>query len=370
VRILLACDKFKGSLPADEVTAVLRETLGCELPGATFDCCPIADGGEGTTAALIGALGGEWRETRVTDARGRPILARHGRVAARRLAILEMSAASGLSLVSDLPLEPAESSTRGTGELLLAAAEGSDEVVMGIGGSATNDGGLGLALALGWGFLRADGSPFPPTLATVTEAAGLVPPPARLPRIRVASDVDNPLLGPRGATRVYGPQKGVRDFAWFEERLARLADLARDHLGRDLRDVPGAGAAGGLGFGLMAFAGAELTPGFDLVASTIGLEARVRAADLVVTGEGRLDRQSLSGKGPVGVARLARRLGRPVAALCGSREEHPDVLGAFDLAVPIAPPGLPTERAMRDARRLLAEAARSAAPRLRRLAGR
>lgn len=370
MRILLASDKFKGSLPADEVTRVLSETLGRELPGATFDRCPIADGGEGTTAALLGALGGQWRETRVTDARGRPILARHGQVAARRLALVEMSAASGLSLVSDLPLEPAEASTFGTGELLLAAAEGADEVVMGIGGSATNDGGLGMALALGWRFLRADGSSFQPSLATVTEAAGLVPPAAGLPRIRVACDVDNPLLGPRGATRVYGPQKGVRDFGWFEARLAHLADLARVHLGRDLRETPGAGAAGGLGFGLMAFAGGELTPGFALVAETLGLDARIRAADLVITGEGRLDAQSLSGKGPGGVARAARRLGKPVAAFCGDLADGPEVADLFDLAVPIRPVDLPLEQAMRDARALLDRAATLHARRLAELARR
>lgn len=370
MRILLASDKFKGSLPADEVARVLRETLGRGLPEATFDCCPIADGGEGTTAALIGALGGEWRESRVTDARGRPVAARHGRVASRRLAILEMSAASGLSLVSDLPLDPSQASTFGTGELLLSAAGGAEEVVMGIGGSATNDAGLGMALALGWRFLRADGASFQPSLANVTEAAGLVPPAAGLPRVRVACDVDNPLLGPRGATRVYGPQKGVADFAWFETRLAHLADLARGHLGKDLRETPGAGAAGGLGFGLMAFAGAELTPGFALVAETLGLEARIRAADLVVTGEGRLDSQSLSGKGPAGVARLARRLGKPVAAFCGDLADGPEVASLFDLAVPIRPPELPLRQAMREARGLLARAATLHVDRLRELARR
>jgi len=370
VRVLLASDKFKGSLPAEEVARILAETLGPRLPGASFDSCPIADGGEGTTAALLGALGGRWREARVTDALGRPRAARYGIVPDRRLAVTEMSAASGLALVRDLPPDPAAASTLGTGQLLLAAAAEADEVVLGIGGSATNDGGLGLALALGWTFRRADGSAFLPTLASLPEAARLEPPEGALPRIRAACDVDNPLLGPRGATRVYGPQKGVADFGWFETRLAHLADLARDHLGRDLREIPGAGAAGGLGFGLMAFAGARLTPGFDLVASTVGLEARLGTADLVVTGEGRLDRQSLSGKGPVGVARLARRLGKPVVAFCGSLEAHPDVLAAFDLAIPAAPPGMSLEQAVRDAGRLLAEAARAAAPNLRRLASR
>jgi glycerate kinase len=370
VRILLASDKFKGSLPADEVTRILRDTLGRELPEASFDCCPIADGGEGTTAALIGALGGEWRESRVTDARGRPIVTRHGLVAAQRLAVFEMSAASGLSLVSDLPLDPAQASTYGTGELLLAASTGADEVVMGIGGSATNDGGLGMALALGWTFLRADGSSFQPTLDNLTEATRLFPPTARLPRIRVACDVDNPLLGARGATRIYGPQKGVADFGWFEARLTHLADLAERHLERRLRELPGAGAAGGLGFGLMAFAGAELTSGFALVAETLGLEARIREADLVITGEGRLDAQSLSGKGPAGVARAARRLGKPVAAFCGDLDDDPSVTELFDLVVPIRPLDLSVAQAMREARGLLARAAMLHAPQLGELAQR
>ena len=357
MRILLASDKFKGSLTADEVTSILADKLGYELPAATFELCPIADGGEGTTAALIGALSGEWRETLVSDARGRPVLAKHGFIPNRRLTILEMSVASGLSLVSDLPLDPAQASTYGTGELLLAASTGADEVVMGIGGSATNDGGLGMALALGWTFLRADGSAFRPDLTNVTEANRILPPSRRLPAIRVACDVDNPLLGARGATRVYGPQKGVVDFGWFEARLAHLADLAGDYLGRDLREAPGAGAAGGLGFGLMAFAGAELTSGFALVAETLDLEARIREADLVITGEGRLDVQSLSGKGPGGVARAARRLGKPVAAFCGDIDDDSSVTELFDLVVPIRPLDLPVAQAMREARGLLARAA-------------
>ena len=370
MRILIACDKFKGSLAAPEVARVLRETLAPLLPAATFDLCPIADGGEGTTEAMVGALGGVWRETEVTDARGRLVAARHGYVPTRRLAILEMSAASGLSLVRDLPLAPSNASTAGTGELLLAAAREADEIVLGIGGSATNDGGLGLAVALGWQARRADGSLFRPTLADITEAVALVPGKAALPRIRVACDVDNPLLGPNGATRVYGPQKGVADFAWFERRLAHLADLARDLTGADRRDVPGAGAAGGLGFGLMTFAGAELVPGFDLVARTLGREARGRAADRGLTGEGRIDRQSHSGKGPVGLARLARRLGKPVVAFAGSVEDDPAVADAFNLLTAISPSDLPVAEAMRRAGELLAQAARKHAATIGQLAAR
>lgn len=357
MRILIACDKFKGSLSAPEVARILHDALAPLLPGATFDLCPIADGGEGTTEALVGALGGEWCETLVTDPQGRPVAARHGYVPARRLAILEMSAASGLSLVRDVPLDPCNASTAGTGELLLAAAREADEIVLGIGGSATNDGGLGLAVALGWRARRTDGSLFRPTLATLTEAVALVPTERALPRIRVACDVDNPLLGPNGATRIYGPQKGVTDFDWFEQRLAHLADLAHQLTGQDLRDIPGAGAAGGLGFGLMTFTGAQLVPGFELVARTLDLEARLRAADLIITGEGRIDRQSLNGKGPVGLARLGHQLGKPVAAFAGSVEDDSAVSAAFDFSVGVSPTDMPIAEAMRRAGELLASSA-------------
>ncbi|MFM2382892.1 MAG: hypothetical protein RL515_879, partial [Verrucomicrobiota bacterium] len=189
--------------------------------------------------------------------------------------------------------------------------------------------------------------------------------PATLPscELIVACDVDNPLLGPRGATRVYGPQKGVRDFAWFEQRLEHLADLARRDLGIDPRDVPGAGAAGGLGFGLMAFLDGRLVSGFDMVATQVGLEARVAAADLVITGEGRLDEQSLQGKGPVGVARLARRAGKKIVGVAGSVDDSAGLRAQFDLLIGIKPATMALDEAMRRTGELLESAvAAHAAP--------
>ena len=367
MRILLASDKFKGALPAPDVAAALRPGLAEVFPGATFDTCPIADGGEGTTEAMVAALGGSWVSTTVTDARGRPRTARFGWVAAERRAIMEMSAASGLALVADLPPDPTQASTLGTGELLMAARRlGAERILIGIGGSATNDGGLGMALGLGHRFERAGGA-FVPTLATLLEADRLVLAPPVFREVLVACDVDNPLLGPRGATRVYGPQKGVRDFAWFERRLAHLADLAAMASGADPREMPGAGAAGGLGFGLMTFTGGRLTPGFELVAGQVGLEARVAAADLVVTGEGRLDEQSLQGKGPVGVARLARRLGKKVVGIAGAVADSAALRAQFDLLIAIKPAAMPLDEAMRRTGELIGSAVRAHAAPLRAL---
>lgn len=367
MRILLASDKFKGSLPAPAVAQALRDALAEIFPGAEFDTCPIADGGEGTTDAMVGALGGVWAEAAVTDAHGRPLTARFGHVPAERRAILEMSAASGLALVADLPLNPAAASTSGTGELLVAAHRlGAERILLGIGGSATNDGGLGMALALGHRFERR-GEPFVPTLATLPEADRLLLAPPLFAEVLVACDVDNPLLGPRGATRVYGPQKGVRDFPWFEARLRHLADLAAAATGTDARDTPGAGAAGGLGFGLMAFAGGRLTPGFELVAAQVGLAARVARADLVVTGEGRLDEQSLQGKGPVGVARLARAHGKPIVGVAGAVADSAELRAQFDLLFGIKPAEMPLAEAMARTAELLGAAVRAHAAELRAL---
>jgi glycerate kinase len=368
MRILLASDKFKGALSAQGVAQSCEKALKTVFPEAVFDACPMADGGEGTTEAMVAALGGVWRETTVLDAQARPRLARFGWVPVTRVAILEMSAASGLAWVQDLPPQPARASTFGTGEMLLAAAAcGASQIIIGIGGSATNDGGLGVAVALGWRFFRADGSAFQPTLETILEAVRLERPTTPPPKILVACDVDNPLLGPRGATRVYGPQKGVQDFAWFEARLAHLAHLASAANGRDLQDQPGAGAAGGLGFGLMAFAGGQLTSGFALVSAQVGLAERIRQADLVLTGEGRLDEQSLQGKGPVGVAQLAKSLGKKVVGVAGSVTDAPGLRDCFDLLIGIKPADMPLPEAMRRTDELIGRALLAHADELRAL---
>jgi len=366
MRILIANDKFKGSLPAEKIGFHIKNSLIAVFPAAEFDLCPIADGGEGTALAMTTALAGNWVSAPTQDAQGRPILAHFGWVADTHTAVMEMSSASGLDLVHDMELKPLIANTLGTGILIKKALElGASRILIGIGGSATNDGGLGVALALGYTF-RKEGQPFSPTLTTLLEADAIEKP-ASLPSFEliVACDVDNPLLGPCGATRIYGPQKGVRDFAWFEERLEHLANLARRDLGVDPREVPGAGAAGGLGFGLMAFLGGRLVSGFDMVSSQLGLEARVAAADLLVTGEGRLDEQSLQGKGPVGVARLARKLGKPVVGIAGSIDDSAALRVQFDLLIAVKPVEMPLAEAMRRTGELIESAVRAHAAPLR-----
>ncbi len=368
MRILIANDKFKGSLPAEKAGFHIKSSLETTFPQASFDLCPIADGGEGTAQAMTAALAGEWTRGTTQDAQGRPLEAPFGWVASSATAIMEMSAASGLAIVQDLKLNPFTASTLGTGILIQSAhAKGARRILIGIGGSATNDGGLGVAIALGYTFRKA-GHAFTPTLETILEA-DQVEKPASLPacELIVACDVDNPLLGPRGATRVYGPQKGVTDFIWFEQRLAHLADLVRRDLGNDPREAPGAGAAGGLGYGLMAFLGGRLVSGFDMVAKQIGLEARVAAADLVITGEGRLDEQSLQGQGPVGVARLARRLGKKIVGVAGSVDDSAALRAQFDLLIPIKPDAMPLDEAMRRTGELIETAVRAHAAPLRAL---
>jgi glycerate kinase len=359
MRILIAIDKFKGSIPATVAAQAIAAALNQTLPEAVCDLCPIADGGEGTAEAVVTALNGEWCETATFDAQNRPVTARYGLVSAagRLEAIMEMSAASGLAMVSDLPLHPATASTHGTGLMLQDALErGVQRLVIGIGGSATNDAGIGMAAALGFRFLDAAGAALEPIIANMDRLASIEPPDTTFPEILVACDVNNPLLGPHGCTRIYGKQKGVVDFEFFENRLRHLAEIAQRDLGVDHRDVPGAGAAGGLGFGLMTFCGARLTSGFDLIADLVHLRKRIAAADLVITGEGRMDAQTLHGKGPMGVADMARELRKPVAAFAGAIEAEDQLRTRIDLLCAIKPKEMPLAEAMQRGAELLESA--------------
>lgn len=282
---------------------------------------------------------------------------------------MEMSAASGLAMVSDLALNPATASTQGTGSMLRHAMDqGVKRITIGIGGSATNDGGIGMAVALGFQFLDAAGQPLAPIIANMDRLARIERSALKFPQILVACDVNNPLLGPTGCTQVYGPQKGVTDFEFFESRLRHVADIVRRDLGVDCRDVPGAGAAGGLGWGLMTFCGATLTSGFDLIASLVRLRDRIAAADVVITGEGRLDAQTLHGKGPMGVADLARSLGKPVAAFAGAIEAEDQLRTRFDLLCAIKPAAMLLAEAMQRGPELLGAAVSRQAEALRALA--
>ncbi|WP_367873635.1 glycerate kinase [Luteolibacter sp. Populi] len=340
MKLLLACDKFKGSLSAVEACEAIRAGLP---PEWTVDICPIADGGEGFIETMLAGTGGELVSAAASDALGRPVVASYGiyRSPEGPVAILEMSAASGLWRIAPEDRNPCASSTLGTGQLIRHAIEVSQAVrlLIGIGGSATNDGGAGIAAALGVRFLDEKGWEMPPVpenlsfLHYLDESRRI-----DLPEIIVACDVDNPLTGPRGASAVFGPQKGAspEEVAFLDATLTRLVAISGAQLEAD---TPGAGAAGGLGFGLMRFAGAKLVSGFDLVAEALGLAERIAAADLVITGEGSLDFQTLGGKGPAGVAAMAKAAGVPVLAVAGRVEDSAGAL--FDAALSLESFGLP-----------------------------
>lgn len=327
MRLLVACDKFKGSLGAPEACETVAEGLREGWTGALpeIECLPIADGGDGIAETLLAASGGEWVECQVRGPLGIPVTAGYALIENGRTAVIEMAKASGIVLVREEEKDPLRATTYGTGQLILdAMRRGVGEILLGIGGSATNDGGTGMAEALGFRFEDRNGRALHDLPHDLVKAARLLhPDKTTFPKVTVACDVTNPLLGPDGCTRVYGPQKGIRpeDFEVHETRLAHLVALTGPH-GENSALLPGSGAAGGLGFGARVFLDAAVVPGFDLVASRIGLAGAVAAADLVITGEGRLDSQSLQGKGPHGVVRMARSLGKKTAAFCGSLESR------------------------------------------------
>ena len=319
-RVLLAPDKFKGSLPATAVAAALAEGIGRVRPDAVVDCLPVADGGDGTLDVAV-ASGFERVEVVVAGPTGEPVVTSYARRGAT--AVVEMADACGrVRLPGGVPA-PMTATSRGLGEVLAAALDaGCRELVVGIGGSASTDGGAGMLEALG-------ARVAPGRL----DLAGLHPA-LRDARIVVACDVDNPLTGHDGAAAVYAPQKGAsaEQVAQLDAGLARWADLVAEVTGADRRDEPGAGAAGGVGFGLVAVLGAELRPGIALLLDLLGFAGRVRGSSLVVTGEGRLDEQSLRGKAPVGVATAARAVGSPVVAVCGRNDLGADRLDAAGIA--------------------------------------
>jgi glycerate kinase len=358
LRLLLALDKFKGSLTAKQACeAVIRGIRRAKLD-AEIKVCPIADGGEGFTDAVVTAIGGEWHELVAHDAQGRRIPVRYALIDREneKVAVMEMSAASGLALVGDLPLDPRTASTSGTGEMMLHALEcGANRILIGIGGSATNDGGTGMASVLGYQFLDEDENLLTELPADLEKVHRIAKEHRVACDVDIASDVTNPLLGEHGATRVYGGQKGVKDFEFYEERLEKLADLVARDLGCDHRNQPGAGAAGGLGFGLLSFCGAEMHCGFDLVADITGLEKKIQEADIIITGEGKLDGQTLHGKGPMGVARMARAAGKRVIGIGGIIEDNPNLHSAFDGLWSVKPESMSVKEAIARAAELLEE---------------
>lgn len=348
MRILIAPDKFKGSLGAAEVAAQIAAGLREVLPSAEIVQLPVADGGEGTAAVICAAAGGEWHTCTVQDPLGRVVSARYAMIEDGATAVMEMSAASGLWRLAADERDPLQASSFGTGEMLLdAARRGVREIIIGLGGSATNDGGLGMARALGFRFLGTNGA----ATANLAEVERVIAPDdLRLPAITAAVDVRNPLLGPRGATRVFGPQKGATpdQVETLEAAMTHIASL----VGGD-PNMAGAGAAGGLGFGLVRFCGAALRSGFEVVAERIGLEVAIRASDFVITGEGRLDAQTLEGKAPAGVAALARAAGKRVFAIVGEAEDGSETARLFDAVMEVACGPVTRGMAIANARQLL-----------------
>jgi glycerate kinase len=322
-RVVIAPQSFKGSADATAVASAIARGIRRVWPRAECVELPLADGGEGTAVALVRATGGEMRHARVHDPLGREIDAQWGVLGDRSTAVLEMAAASGLPLLRDDERDPRITSTRGTGELILAAAaSGAQRIVIGIGGSATNDGGAGMARAFGYRFFDVDGDELPEggaALARLARIEGQTDPRLVRPALDVACDVRNPLLGPEGATAVYGPQKGATPEIQreLEAALTRYADVVERFVGRDVRSVPGAGAAGGLGAGLIAFLDARLVSGAMLMLDAVGFDKRLVGADLVVTGEGRIDGQSVYGKLTHAVTAAAKKRAVPVVAVAG-----------------------------------------------------
>jgi len=361
MRVVIAPQEFKGSLTAVQATQAIADGLRRALPDAELVLVPMADGGPGTVEAVVTAKGGRGLKTAVRGPLGSPVEATWG-IIDGDTAVIEMAAASGLVLVPEAQRDPRVASTYGTGQIIAAAlAAGCRRVIVGMGGSATNDGGAGVAQALGARLLDDAGQDLPPGGAALARLARIdvsgLDRRLRQARLLAATDVFNPLCGPQGASAVYGPQKGatpelVRE---LDAALAHYAAIIERDLGVRVLEVAGAGAAGGLGAGLVAFLGAEIVPGAKLVAEAVGLEQRMSGADLVIAGEGRLDAQTGFGKAPWEVARLAREARAPVIAIAGAVREDcgPELLDAFDAVATILPPGVPPQEAMARAGELL-----------------
>lgn len=365
MRIVLAPQEFKGSLTAAEAVSAMRDGVLRVSPAAEIDAIPLADGGPGTVEAVVSAAGGRYSFARVEGPLGAPADARWGRIDDGGTAIIEMAAASGLLLLVPAQLDPRRASTRGTGELILAALDaGVARLLIGVGGSATNDGGAGMAAALGARLLDDDGRDLPPGGAALARLARIDPsgldPRLAGTEVRVLADVRNPLTGPEGASAVYGPQKGAdaAAIAELDRALAHFADIVARDLGVDVLTTPGGGAAGGLGAGLIAFAGARIEPGIDAIAEAVRLDDRLAAATVVITGEGSLDRQSAFGKTVAGVARRAAAADTPCLAIGGRVRDIEAVRAIPGLreVEAAAPDDLPEAVAMAQAAPLLADA--------------
>ncbi len=370
MNVLIAPDAFKESLSAKQVAAAIREGLARVWHDAEFVCVPVADGGECTVEALIDATAGRRIEVIVKDPLMRDVVASYGILGDRRTAVIEIAAASGLHHLSADERDPKRTTSYGGGELVRHALDsGVERLIIGLGGSATNDAGVGMLAALGARFLDHNGASVALDGAGLSELADIdlrgLDPRLRACEILVACDVDNPLCGEDGASAVFAPQKGANaaDVAFLDRALARFSALTLSVTGRDVAARAGTGAAGGIGFALLAYSDARLTPGVELVLDTIGLAKFVEKADLVFTGEGRIDFQTAHGKTPVGVARLAKRFGLPVVALAGCTGKSYEAVYdcGIDAVFTAMPRAMTVAEAMRNAAVHLADLAENVA---------
>lgn len=337
MKIVIATDSFKENMTSLEVATAIEKGILQVIPDATCIKVPMADGGEGTVQSLVDATAGRIVKKTVIGPLGEPVEARYGFLGDGRSAVIEMAEASGLPLVPKDQRDPLKTTTYGTGQLILDAIDsGATEIIIGIGGSSTNDGGSGMAQALGVRYLDQNGSEL-----KQYACGGMLDKIARIDisgidrrlqkvEIQVACDVDNPLCGERGASSVFGPQKGATPemVRTLDSNLSYFADLIKDTLGTDVKDLPGAGASGGLGAGLVAFCGATLKSGIDIVIEATGLEKALEKAHLAITGEGKVDSQTAFGKTPSGVARAAKKTNTPVIAIGGALAD--DARGVFE----------------------------------------
>ena len=324
-KVVIAPDSFKESLSALEVAEAIERGFRQIFPQVQYVKLPMADGGEGTVDSMVAATGGEIVTVAVTGPLGQPVQAFYGLLGEGETAVIEMAAASGLHLAPKAQRDPRMTTSYGTGELILAALErGVKTIILGIGGSATNDGGAGMMQALGARLLDENRQALPPGGAALAQLAYIdlsgVDPRLQQVNITAACDVDNPLCGANGASAVFGPQKGATPemVTQLDAALRHYGTLLEQATGREVINTPGAGAAGGMGAALLGMLNARLRPGIEIVIETLQLEEALRDADLVITGEGRLDSQSIHGKTPIGVARVAKRFGLPVIGIAGS----------------------------------------------------
>lgn len=367
MRILLAPDKFRGTLTARQAAEAMASGWHRERPDDELEVVPMADGGEGTMGALVEALGGRIEPATVAGPLGDPVDAAYGVAEGPdgRVGVVEMATASGLAALDARRRDPLRATTRGTGELMARAIDAEvGRLVVCIGGSATNDGGAGMAASLGARFLDGAGNPIADGGAALVDLAridlsGMHPGLARV-SVAGACDVNNPLTGPAGASAAYGPQKGAgpADISMLDHALGHLAAIVERDLGVALKDEPGAGAAGGLGFGLMAFCGAHLRPGVEVVMDAVNLSDRIARADLVITGEGSLDEQSLRGKVPAGVIGACELAGVPAVIVCGRASIAPRGVPVVSLVERVG-----ERAALTDARLALGDVARDLASR-------